>query len=1840
MATLDDTIGTQGTTATGGEGAFTLDASASDPLTLPEGLNPATAEFSHEGPDMIMTWPDGSQVTVTDYFMVDPQPNLASDQGATVSGELAARLSGPVAPGMVAEIGSGVAEQPIGQVEKMTGTVTAVRADGTKVELKVGDQVFQGDILETGADGALGVILADETTFSMAEEGRMVLDEMIYDPGTQEGSVSLSVMHGVFTFVSGQVAKTDPDAMTLTTPVATIGIRGTQVGLDLTDGQNLKVALMEEADGFVGEVVIMNNGGVSVLNGANEFTSVSGYGFAPMDTTVMQSNDMINMFSSSLRYLPMNNKNVNDFGLQGNTVSDGLAPFEAVGSDPIGLAPIESVGDPVASFDTAGGGEQTTVDPANIIAAAEELVGTFLEPAPNPAPPVSAPTPAPDPTPAPTPTPTPPPTFIPESTPAPVTEPTPEPAVVEVTAVDAVGQEDGTISLDISVTATGTTVDSVTITGVPSGASLSAGAQNADGTWTVGVDQLSGLTITPTADFSGTLNLTVTATSAGGGVNSATMGVNVTPVADAPTLTINPSAGLEDTPINLNIASAETDADGSEVLLVTINNIPDGATLSAGMDNVVSNGDGTFSVSLSPAQLTGLQLTPPANYNGDITLNVTSTSTDTLGNLSDSASTSGGLTVSVAPVGDTVDIPVQPVSGAEDSPVALNITATATGGETIASVTISGVPTGATLSLGTDNGNGSWTLTNPTAAELSSLSMNPPADFSGSFNLTVSAVSSEGGVNSANMGVSITPVADAPTLTTAAATGAEDSAIALDITTATTDVDGSETLSVTIAGVPTGAALSAGTDNLDGTWTLTPDQLAGLTITPPANFNGTMNLSVTSTSTDTLGNVTDSASTPAVSMAVNVTAVADAPNLVVGSSSGAEDGVIGLNISAVGTGGVDVTSVTITGVPSGASLSAGTFNATTGAWTVAPADLATLSINPPADYAGTFSLNVTATSADGSTSTGTASVDVTPVADAPTLTTAAASGDEDTAIALNISTAETDVDGSEVLSMTIAGVPAGATLSAGTKNADGTWTLDPATDLANLTITPPANFNGSFDLIVTSTSTDGTDTASTSGSVTVDVAAVGDAPSLTVAPSTGAEDSAISLNISATGTGGVDVTSVTITGVPSGASLSAGTFNATTGAWTVAPADLATLSINPPADYAGSFDLSVTATSADGTDTTGSVNVGVTPVADAPTLSTAAATGAEDTAIALNISTAETDVDGSEVLSMTIGGVPTGATLSAGTKNADGTWTLDPATDLANLTITPPLNFNGTMNLSVTSTSTDTLGNVTDSASTTGSIAVNVTAVADGVTIGGTAAAGTEDNAIALDITATGTGGVAVSSITITGVPDGATLSVGTDNGGGSWTLTPDQLTGLSLNPPQDYSGSFDLNVSATSADGTVTTATSTVAVEAVADAPNLDTGIGAATEVGGGTVGASDYTDVTFGASDSDDDGDSKDDDGDSKDSKDDDGDGKDSDEGDNKSESIKGEDGDDVLSGKGGNDDLDGGKGDDVIFGGAGNDEIDGGKGDDILFGGSGDDYIEGGKGDDFLVGGAGSDTLDGGKGDDVLVAGEGNDHLIGGSGDDTAVFSGPRADYLITEMPDSNGQYVVEHLNGGSDGMNLIEGVEDFQFADGSFSLDDMMNSNPQNSESLTYDISIDAGTTDIDGSETLSDVTITGVPDGATFSAGTDNGGGSWTMSSADLPELSLNVTEDVSTDFSLTVSVTSTEPNGSEATTTSSIDVGLPDGWGVASDGLGVTSVDALDPLSQMFTDSDTLKVDGEEYDISSLTDGDSKDDYGDVAPLGTKNSDADYSADNTDTADGYSITSDTCTDDGSSGGAS
>ncbi|MGF7177579.1 beta strand repeat-containing protein, partial [Azospirillum doebereinerae] len=843
------------------------------------------------------------------------------------------------------------------------------------------------------------------------------------------------------------------------------------------------------------------------------------------------------------------------------------------------------------------------------------------------------------------------------------------PAAPTLTVGSATGDEDSAILLSIgAVPAAGGGTLSFTLSGIPAGASLTNTAGETltvvNGTITLTQSQLTGLAVTPPANTDQDFTITVTATSSDGTTVSAgatsSLLVTVNPVSDTPTLAVQAVTGNEDSAIPLTIDPALTDTDGSETLTITISGIPDGAVLSnAGGALTVVNG----SVTLTPAQLAGLTVTPPLNSDAGFTLTVTATSTD---GTAAPSSVSAPLVVTVTPVSDTPTLSVQTASGNEDTGIPLTIdpALTDTDGSETLTITLSGIPDGAVLS----NTGGALTVVNGsitlTPAQLAGLNITPPANSDVDFTLTVTATSTDGTAapvsTSAPLLVSVTPVSDAPTLTASAASGNEDTAIPLAISPALTDTDGSETLTITLSGIPNGAVLSNASGTLtviNGAITLTPDQLAGLAITPPANSDADFTLTVTATSTD--GTATPaSTSAPLV---VTVNPVSDMPTLSVQAAGGNEDTGIPLTIDSAltDTDGSETLTITLSGIPAGASLSntaGNTLTISNGSITLTPAQLAGLKITPPANSDVDFTLTVTATSTDGTATPVSTSapltVTVNPVSDTPVLSVIAATGDEDRAIPLSISAAQPDADGSETLSFTLSGIPTGASLSNAAGETltvvNGSITLTPG-QLAGLAITPPLNSDADFTLTVVATSTDGTAApASTSAPILVTVNPVSDAPTLSVQDATGAQNAVIPLTIAPalTDTDGSEVLTVTIGGIPAGASLANanGALTVVNGSITLTPDQLAGLTITPPYNSDDDFTLTVTATSKDGVaavaTTVAPLLVVVTPVTDTPTLTVSAATGNEDTGIPLTISPALTDTDGSETLTVTLSGIP------------------------------------------------------------------------------------------------------------------------------------------------------------------------------------------------------------------------------------------------------------------------------------------------------------------------------------------------------------------------------------------------------------------------------------------------------------------------------------------------------------------------------------------------------------------------------------------------------------------------
>jgi hypothetical protein len=145
------------------------------------------------------------------------------------------------------------ASKPIGKVVAAAGSITIEHAGavvmqanvaGQAGQTKVGDLVYLGDVVQTGADGRIGINFADGTSFNLSSNAHMTLTEFVYDPNGKSNSSFLSLTKGTFTFVAGNIAKTGD--MKVDTPVATMGIRGTTPRIEISDDGTVKFATLIE----------------------------------------------------------------------------------------------------------------------------------------------------------------------------------------------------------------------------------------------------------------------------------------------------------------------------------------------------------------------------------------------------------------------------------------------------------------------------------------------------------------------------------------------------------------------------------------------------------------------------------------------------------------------------------------------------------------------------------------------------------------------------------------------------------------------------------------------------------------------------------------------------------------------------------------------------------------------------------------------------------------------------------------------------------------------------------------------------------------------------------------------------------------------------------------------------------------------------------------------------------------------------------------------------------------------------------------------------------------------------------------------------------------------------------------------------------------------------------------------------------------------------------------------------------------------------------------------------------------------------------------------------------
>jgi len=121
---------------------------------------------------------------------------------------------------------SPVLASDVGSIKNIEGQAWIIRGE-EQILGKAGARLMVNDTMKTGIDGAMGIILRDDTIISMGPGSQMVLAEFVFQPEQKHLGMLTKFLKGTFTYISGAMAKIDPESVKIETPEGMVAIRGT-----------------------------------------------------------------------------------------------------------------------------------------------------------------------------------------------------------------------------------------------------------------------------------------------------------------------------------------------------------------------------------------------------------------------------------------------------------------------------------------------------------------------------------------------------------------------------------------------------------------------------------------------------------------------------------------------------------------------------------------------------------------------------------------------------------------------------------------------------------------------------------------------------------------------------------------------------------------------------------------------------------------------------------------------------------------------------------------------------------------------------------------------------------------------------------------------------------------------------------------------------------------------------------------------------------------------------------------------------------------------------------------------------------------------------------------------------------------------------------------------------------------------------------------------------------------------------------------------------------------------------------------------------------------------------
>jgi FecR-like protein len=168
-----------------------------------------------------------------------------------------------VAPSLAQQVGTATAVNPSSEGTPPGGSTTT---------LTVGARVLHKEHIHTSPTGSVQLLFLDKSTLNIAPNTNLVIDEFVYDPASSSGHMLTKLTQGTLQYIGGQLSH--QGAVTITTPAATIGIRGGTATVD--HGANGTQVVNQ-----YGTITISNGGGTIVVTRPGFVVSITNWNTPP-----------------------------------------------------------------------------------------------------------------------------------------------------------------------------------------------------------------------------------------------------------------------------------------------------------------------------------------------------------------------------------------------------------------------------------------------------------------------------------------------------------------------------------------------------------------------------------------------------------------------------------------------------------------------------------------------------------------------------------------------------------------------------------------------------------------------------------------------------------------------------------------------------------------------------------------------------------------------------------------------------------------------------------------------------------------------------------------------------------------------------------------------------------------------------------------------------------------------------------------------------------------------------------------------------------------------------------------------------------------------------------------------------------------------------------------------------------------------------------------------------------------------------------------------------------------------------------------------------------------------